>query len=283
MNEWDRELDVDPDAVRRAAAPLRSWRLLASGWDCDAWIADEAVIWRVPRRAAGIAALEHEARLMPRRAPHLPAAVPVPALVVAEGLPALARHEFIPGRELAHSPGATPAAAAALGVLLRALHDPARARELGAGLRRDPKGRADPAKRMPLTHHRLDQIANLVDVEPLRSIVDAAAGPPLATDVLCHGDLHIRHVVVDDAGALAGVIDWGDSCLGAAGVDLSVVTAFDSPARAAFFASYGPVERAAWRHARLLGVMFGALLLAADPEGAVGQAAKRWLRRLAGS
>ena len=73
MNEWERELEVDAAAVRCVAAPHASWRLLASGWDCDAWLADEAVVWRVPRRAVGIAALEHEAQWMPRLAPHLAA------------------------------------------------------------------------------------------------------------------------------------------------------------------------------------------------------------------
>jgi aminoglycoside phosphotransferase (APT) family kinase protein len=31
---------------------------------------------------------------------------------------------------------------------------------------------------------------------------------------LAHGDLHVRHLLVDEAGALAGVIDWGEVCRG---------------------------------------------------------------------
>ena len=32
--------------------------------------------------------------------------------------------------------------------------------------------------------------------------------PPL--DVLCHGDMHIRHLLLGDDGELRSVIDWGD-------------------------------------------------------------------------
>ena len=77
------------------------------------------------------------------------------------------------------------------------------------------------------------------------------------------------------------MIDWGDSCRGARAVDLAVVTAFEPATRAAFIDAYGAVDEVAWRHARLLGVLFGAVLLAADPDGVVGAASRRWLARLA--
>jgi hypothetical protein len=57
-----------------------------------------------------------------------------------------------------------------------------------------------------------------------------ADGPPGAADdgpgrgalVLCHGDLHVRHLLIDGDGSAAGVIDWGDLCLADAAVDLSI-------------------------------------------------------------
>jgi len=194
----------------------------------------------------------------------------------------------VPGQELAVAmeAGAEPGASlgaglgAALGGFMCALHLPDHARELGHLLPTDPMGRSDPARRIPLTHARLDAIAHLEDVGPLRAIVDAAAGPAHAASVVCHGDLHIRHVVVDDAAGLGGVIDWGDCCVGAVAMDLAVVTALDPAGSDAFFRAYGAVDATAWRHARMLGVMFGAILLAADPEGPGGRGARRWLRRL---
>lgn len=279
MAEWERTLEVDPEAVRRIARPAASWRLLGSGWDADAWLADEAVVWRAPRREVAIAALLHETVLMPRIAPRLPAPVPVPERVDADGLPPLLRHAWIPGTELA-SGRAAEALGEQLGAFLRALHDPALATDAAALLREDPMGRADPVRRIPLVHRRLDDASAWVDVRPLRPIVDGAADARLDTDRLCHGDLHIRHVLADPHGALAGIIDWGDSCRSARAVDLAVVTALDVATRRRFFDAYGEVDAATWRHARMLGVMLGAVLVSSDPRGESGAGGRRWLERL---
>jgi aminoglycoside phosphotransferase (APT) family kinase protein len=280
MAEWDAEFTVDPEAVRRAAGSPRSWRHLGTGWDSDAWLADESVVWRVPRRKVGIAALEREIAVMPKLAPHLPAAVPVPQAVEVDGLPLLARHELVPGGEMALAPDPGAALGTGLGQLLRALHDPARVSGVRAVLPSDPLGRGDPARRVPATHRRLDEIAARVDVAPLRPVVDAAAGPSPPPDVVCHGDLHLRHVLIGEGGELTGVIDWGDACLGVRAIDLMIATALPGDARAAFFDAYGSIDGATWRHARLLGVALGAALLAADPNGPVGAASRRWLERL---
>ena len=282
MAEWERELSVDPEAVRLEAGAPRAWRLLASGWDADAWLADESVVWRVPRRTVGIAALEREAALMPVISPRLPAPAPVPRLVRSVGLPPLAWHACLPGRELALAGDASESLGRSLGRFVAALHGPDLAELARPHVPVDPLGRADPAKRVPFTHRRLDQVAHLVDVGPLRAVVDRGAGPALPTDVLCHGDLHLRHVLVDAGGDLAGVIDWGDACIGARAMDLAIATALESTPRRAFLAAYGAVSPPEWRHARLLGVLFGAALLAADPDGEVGSASRAWLERLAG-
>jgi aminoglycoside phosphotransferase (APT) family kinase protein len=160
------------------------------------------------------------------------------------------------------------------------LHAADLAAEFRTSLRVDPLGRGDPAKRIEVTRRRLVDVASYVDIEPLLEIVEASAGTPLPPTAVVHGDLHVRHVLVDDDFGLAGVIDWGDSALGAPAIDLAIVTALPPAARGAFLAAYGVIDGASWRHARLLGVMFGASLLAADPGGLTGAAARRWLERL---
>jgi aminoglycoside phosphotransferase (APT) family kinase protein len=281
--EWDAEYAIDDQALWRAAGTPPLWRRLGTGWDADAWLADEAVVWRMARRRVGGDALAREARVMPLLAPRLPAPVPVVRVVDAPGLPVLTRHAIVPGHEpsAAQLRDATPAFGAALGAFLRALHDSACVAAVGEALPRDPLGRADPAKRIEMTQRRLADVAALVDVAPFAAIVAAAAGPPLACEAVCHGDLHVRHALVDTAVGLAGVIDWGDVCVGAPAMDFALVTALPEPARHACFAAYGREPRLdEWRHARLLGVMFGASLLAADPHGASGEAAREWLTRL---
>ena len=77
-----------------------------------------------------------------------------------------------------------------------------------------------------------------------------------------HGDLHLRHVLVDETGVGAGVIDWGDVCLADASVDLSIAyTAFEGASRAALFDAYGwPVEEEREARARVLAVSLCAAL-----------------------
>jgi aminoglycoside phosphotransferase (APT) family kinase protein len=283
MAEWDAELSVDPEAVRAAAGSPARWRLLGSGWDCDAHLADERTVWRVPRRRVGEGALRLEAALMTVISPLLPAdvRVPLPSLLEVEGLPLLARHALVPGRELAGAPRVGAGVGAALGRFLRALHAPSVLAAAGGIVPVDPLGRAAVGKRLPVAHRRLDDVASRIDVTAHRAIVDAAAGIELPLDVLCHGDLHIRHVMLDDDGELSGVIDWGDACRCSRALDLLVVTALDASQRDGFAREYGPVGPEVWRFSRMLGVTLAASLLAADPEGASGSGGRRWLERLA--
>jgi aminoglycoside phosphotransferase (APT) family kinase protein len=58
--------------------------------------------------------------------------------------------------------------------------------------------------------------------------------------VICHGDLHVRHLLVDRDGSVTGVIDWGDLCLADPAVDLSIAYfAFAGRARADLLSAYG--------------------------------------------
>ena len=78
---------------------------------------------------------------------------------------------------------------------------------------------------------------------------------------MCHGDLHLRHLLVSDAGDLCGVIDWIDVCRGDPAIDLPLYFGHLTPeARAAFRAEYGPVEPERLLRARVLAVFLWATL-----------------------
>ena len=87
-------------------------------------------------------------------------------------------------------------------------------------------------------------------------------GPGTEPSVLVHGDLHLRHVLVDGAGASAGVIDWGDAALADPCVDLSIAyAAFSGDSREALLATYGAVvDDAREARARVLAVNLCAAL-----------------------
>ncbi|MDM5220316.1 phosphotransferase [Peribacillus sp. NJ11] len=61
---------------------------------------------------------------------------------------------------------------------------------------------------------------------------------------LVHGDIHIRNVLLDDEGVLAGIIDWGDVHIGNPAIDFSFLYSyFPKEVRRDFFEIYGEIEK----------------------------------------
>jgi aminoglycoside phosphotransferase (APT) family kinase protein len=106
-----------------------------------------------------------------------------------------------------------------------------------------------------------DSVHRLFDV--------AHALPPSPTAVVSHGDLHFRHLLVDDRGAPSGVIDWGDMCRGDPAIDLSLIwSLLPAAAHADFLAAYGPVRDDQLLRARVLAInLCSVLLLYGHAEG----------------
>jgi len=273
VREWSAEVDVDEDLARRLIGgqfpqiELASLRVLGEGWDNVVWLVDQRWAFRFPRRAIAIPGVERELAVLPGLAPQLP--VPIPAPVFA-GRPALGYPwpffgaELLPGVEAADA-ALTDAArcrlAPELGVFLRALH----AAQVADDLPLDPNGRSDMAKRASMA---ADWIAELeraglwrAPTSVARVLESARALPEPADAVLVHGDLHFRHLLVSAAGALVGVIDWGDVCRGDPSIDLSLLWSFFPPeGRTAFLDAYGPVSDDQLLRARALALCLCAIL-----------------------
>lgn len=157
------------------------------------------------------------------------------------------------------------AAAPVLGDFLRVLHsiDAARATRLGAGP--DEIGRLDVERLGALTRTRLEHLAAARAVEDPSRWLALLEQPYRSSDARCvvHGDLGGRHLLMDDAGRVTGVIDWGDVHLGDPAVDLSVAHAFLPPAaRDPFQAAYGVIDEATWELARFRALVTAVALLA---------------------
>jgi aminoglycoside phosphotransferase (APT) family kinase protein len=91
-------------------------------------------------------------------------------------------------------------------------------------------------------------------------LADAEGLAPSSAEVLLHGDLHVRHVLVDQ-GAQSGVIDWGDVCVGDPAIDLLLVWSVLPPERrAGFLDEYGTIDDEARLRARVLAIMLSAVL-----------------------
>ncbi|MFC4059662.1 phosphotransferase [Planomonospora corallina] len=291
--EWEAEHEVlEAEAAELVGtrfpdlrgAPVRS---LATGWDNTVHLVGERWVFRFPRRAVALPGVEREIAVLPVLAPRLPLALPVPDRV---GRPSGAYPwpfwgaELIAGEELAEAEldgAARVRAATGIGAFLRALHDPDLARELagrpGCVLPVDPMRRADPRVRAPMARERLARLAErggwTPDPAVERLLAEGEqAGPPPGPAVVCHGDLHLRHLLVGPDGEATGVIDWGDLCLADPAVDLSLAYAgFDGRARTALLAAYGrPLGPERELAARVLAVFLCAVL--ADYAGSTGRA-----------
>lgn len=278
MAEWDAEVVVDETLVRSLLAEqfpeldVRSARLLGEGWDNSVWLVEERWAFRFPRREIAIPGVERELAVLPRLAPLLPVPIPEPTFVGSPG-------ERYPwpffGAPLLF--GCEPADAeladtdrvelgASLGRFLRVLHAPETLAAVDPDrvLPVDFNRRADMASRVARAREKLAALPAAVWRPPAtveRILADAEGLPPAESpEVVAHGDLHIRHLLVD-GGAVAGVIDWGDVCRADPAIDLMLVWMLLPPAgRERFVAAYGPLTEDRLLRSRVLALFLGVTL-----------------------
>lgn len=285
---WTAEVVVDVDLARsliEAQFPdlaLAHVEFLGAGWDNTAYVVGHAAgalrnrpvdgsargawVFRFPRRKIALALNERELGLLPSIAPRVPLPVPVPTKigVATDAFPwPFAGYRFLAGRS-ASAAGLDAARRAALAEPLArfvaALHafPVDEAKTLGA--RPDDIGKLDVPHRARQTRAALVELrdAGVVDgdvVRRLDRVLDVAPRTDFAP-ALVHGDLYARHVLVDDAGAATGVIDWGDCHVGDVAVDLSLAHHMLPPsAHDAFRRAYGSIDEPTWRLARFRAVV----------------------------
>jgi aminoglycoside phosphotransferase (APT) family kinase protein len=282
MRQWMPELTVDEGLARRLIARqfpevgVGALRLLGEGWDNTVWLVDERWVFRFPRRAVAIPGVEREMTALRRIAPLVPLPIPEPVFLGRPddefpwpffGAP------FVRGREpLGLDDAARTALGRPLAEFLRALHGA----PVDGDLPDDPMGRADMAIRVSKA---AEQVADAEEAgiwrapDSVERYFAAAAdlSRPEPTTIL-HGDLHFRHLLVDEHDRLAGVIDWGDLCRGDPSIDLSLLWSFfPRNGRSAFLDAYGPVTADQLLRARVLALCLCAVLaLYAHHEGMVG-------------
>jgi aminoglycoside phosphotransferase (APT) family kinase protein len=273
MPTWDAEVVVDEALAAQLVAQFpetagRPLRLLSTGWDRTAWLVDERWVFGFPRRAVVVPGLVRELEWLPRLAPRLPRPIPVPRFVAepSDAFPwPFFGSDFLPGVEAVQAP-LDDATRTAIGVelaeFLRVLHSPELAAELGAdALPPDGNDRANMQVRVPYTRDRLQEVGELTPTAA-RVLDDAAQLPPApAPATLAHGDLHLRHPLVE-AGRLSGVIDWIDVCRGDPSIDLMLFWSLVPPSgRDEFLRAYGAVDDACLLRARVIALMISAVLV----------------------
>ena len=285
MAEWSAEAVVDEELARRligGQAPeveLSSFELLGEGWDNTVWLVGGRWVFRFPRREIAVAGIARQLALLPAIAPALPLAIPVPVVVgrPADGFPwPFSGHELLPGREpaeLASTDQERAGWARPLGEFLRALHDPALLELDGVPeLPIDFNRRADMQRRGELLRNRLVELAELGLWEPPPLVADVIRDAELLGEpdalALAHGDLHLRHLLVEGDRPTA-VIDWDDVCRADPSIDLVPYWShLPAAARPSFLEAYGVPTDEQLLRARVLSLFLsGTLAVYARREG----------------
>lgn len=245
------ELEIDESLVRRLLAEqFPQWRALPlqrapmSGTDHAIFRLGDELSVRLPRRAGTHEPGEKERMWLPKLAPLLPFAVPVP---VARGRPASgypyawAVHTWVAGETM---PVAAIDAIQAAGDLAGLIEALGRVSPVGA-----PPGRGIPlAERDAGVRHWLARFDG--DPRVAGEWERALAAPPWrGAPVWHHGDLDARNWLIRD-GRISGVIDWSEMGVGDPACDLMVAWKLHSPAARDALRAALPADDATWERAR---------------------------------
>jgi aminoglycoside phosphotransferase (APT) family kinase protein len=254
---WSAEEHVDEERARhliRKRFPelgADEVELVSEGWDYVVFRVDGEWAFRFPRREAVVAGTEREIAVLPTLADRLPVGVPAPVFV---GRPASDFPWPFYGARYLQGVEATgrPVDPSALGAALRALHAPETLDAVGSELPADPLGRVDMTVRLP----RLKELG----VEAPGLVAAAEELPPARHTAVCHGDLHMRQLLVE-ADVFTGIVDWVDVCRSDPAVDLSVAwSTLEGAQRPAFFAAYGETAAETRVRARVVAAFLCAML-----------------------
>ncbi|MEX3619905.1 phosphotransferase [Paenibacillus glucanolyticus] len=296
-NLWDAEWEVTEPLVqqllnlqfpRLASLPIRE---IGNGWDNTVYRVGDEYVFRFPRRQVAVDLLRTEARILPKLAGYITVPYAKPLFFGKESThyPApFLGYSYIPGKfPIRISDDARAQSAAALAKFLKNLHVFPVEVAQQEGILFDQRNLTDLAGRkermldflsrfnLYITQEELDEIANYLQGITLERVEHR--------QVLLHGDLHFKNMLVDDSGILAGIIDWGDVNIGHPACDLSIAYSYLPPAsRQAFYDIYGEVDDETKILARMIAVYIPMLLFMQavdDKDEAIAEEAKSIIQR----
>ncbi|MCM3770906.1 phosphotransferase [Priestia aryabhattai] len=245
--------------------------LLGYGFDNTVYQVNGRFVFRFPRRELAAELLKTENQLLPTLASQLPLSIAEPIFF---GKPngvypwPFTGYHYLQGNPPARlTEEERIQSASVLARFLRTLHHYpySKAQELGVPF--DELNRLDMMKRKPALEKYVKQMKerNLYSKQDiLETYVNSIHEIHYQEkNVLVHGDLHIRNMIVDQNNIASGIIDWGDVHIGHPAVDLAIAYSFlPAKGRARFFKEYGEVDEETHRLAKWKAVFTTVVLVA---------------------
>ena len=261
---WVAEKEVDSTLARALILEqfpqiaVEKLRPFGSGWDNTAYLVNDSLVFRFPRKKMSVSLLEQETKFLPMIASQLSFISTSAPLYVGRPSPEFpwpfAGYPIVRGRslEFCHlTPWQRRGLTRPLARFLRTLHSIPVPPEMGP----DPMGRFHREPRLVQFEKRIATLreggVEWLSQERLRLWqeileVDLSSTGP---EVIVHGDLYCRHMIFDDKGALTGIIDWGDLHCGAPANDLAAALVYLEPNSLTEFMTLYPASRACWAKA----------------------------------
>lgn len=275
---WEAEQSIEPpmalQLIKEQFSELnpRNIRLLGAGWDNTAFIIDEELIFRFPRRAIALPLLEAEWCALPKLAPLLPLPIPIPKW---KGSPTsnfpwpFIGYRMLSGFTACYAnllEEERAALAEPIAQFLAALHATPISVISNCHIPGDNQSRIDGnliTSKIKKNFEELSLLGLLENEKQLEFVVQNLQHfrAPVNTFVV-HGDFYVRHLLVDKNHHLIGVIDWGDIHLGDPAIDLAIAHSFlPIQAHESFRKVYGEISEDTWVLAKLRAILSSTYLI----------------------
>lgn len=274
-HQWKAEQIIEPpmalQSIKEQFPELsaENIRLLGAGWDNTAFIINEELIFRFPRREIALPLLEAEWCALPKLAHRLPLPIPVPKW---KGTPTskfpwpFIGYRMIPGFTACYanlSEDQRAALAEPIAQFLAILHATPKSLISQCHIPGDNQSRIDSTVLIPKIKKNFEELSLLGLFESKKQLESTFGNfrPPISSYIV-HGDFYVRHLLVDEKHQLAGVIDWGDIHLGDPAIDLAIAHSFlPVQAHKRFIKAYGEISDETWSLAKLRAIYSSTLLV----------------------
>lgn len=267
-HQWEPEVTLEETTAFKLVKELfpeliiQKIKFLGAGWDNTAFLLNDELIFRFPRREIAVPLLIAEWQILPNLKSYVSIPIPIPKW---RGTPtSLFPWPFIGYKKLSGftachanlSEKEREALAEPIAKFLTELHQAPKSILSKCQIYGDNHARIDSEQLLPKIMKNLNELALLGLLEKnnrLETLVMSLQNlRPPNMSVIVHGDFYVRHLLVDALHKLTGVIDFGDVHFGDPAIDLAIAHSFlPLNAHAKFRETYGDISNDTWDLAKL--------------------------------
>ena len=260
-HRWKQTIAIDATLARKLIETqhhisVSNILLLDEGWDNVAYLVNDSLIFRFPRRELGLLCMENEITLLPYIAENVTFPMSSPHWVgCASDLYSFpfSGYPIIPGKPLCEATLSlidSQVFASTLAAWLKELHEINVRDKDAMSLKGEQDWRLNISHRVLRCNENLAQYESYFiqagfskgEIQKIIARLKVLKIEPLKIAYV-HGDLNHRHVIFDPKSLLpTGLIDWGDVHISHPGIDLAIGMIFTDPVFEHFLSAYGNVD-----------------------------------------